>query len=84
MRICPIFAGPVTYARTYPAAIPKGVADLCLCQLPTMYVQMHVHTIFSPRMNGMIIMTLYVVDSYVYRLKQRSRAVNMMIKMTIK
>ena len=34
-----LFAGPVTYARAYPAATPKGVADLCLCQLPTMHVR---------------------------------------------
>ena len=27
----------------------KGVADLCLCQWATMYVQMHVHKIFSLR-----------------------------------
>ena len=39
----------------------KGAADLCLCQLATMYVQMHVHKIFSLRM-------IYAVDSrYVYR-----------------
>ena len=36
----------------------KGVADLCLCQLATMYVQMHVHKIFSPRM-------IYAVDRYI-------------------
>ena len=24
---------PYSYARTYPAATQKGVADLCLCQL---------------------------------------------------
>ena len=43
------------HAHTYPAATQKGVADLCLCQLATMYVQMyvqmHVQTcikIFSP------------------------------------
>ena len=35
----------------------KGVADLCLCQLATMYVQMHVHKIFLPRI---------AVDSYNY------------------
>ena len=33
------------YAHTYPAATKKGVAGLCLCQLPTMYAQMHVHKI---------------------------------------
>ena len=37
------------YARIYPAATQKGVADLCLCQLATMCVQMHVHKIFSLR-----------------------------------
>ena len=26
------------YARIYPAATQKGVADLCLCQLATMYL----------------------------------------------
>ena len=29
------------HVRTYSAATQKGVADLCLCQLATMYVQMH-------------------------------------------
>ena len=38
------------YARTYPAATQKGVADLCLWQRVTMYVQiMHVHKIFLLR-----------------------------------
>ena len=41
------------HARTYPAATQKGVADLCLCQLVTMYVQMHVHKIFSLRIDHM-------------------------------
>ena len=36
----------------------KGVVDLCLHQLATMYVQMHVYKIFSLRM-------IYAVDSYV-------------------
>ena len=65
------------HARTYPAATQKGVADVCLCQLATMYMQMHVHKIFSSRM-------IYAVDRYVSLLKQRVQAVNMMIKMTIK
>ena len=57
----------------------KGVADLCLCQLATMYVQMHVK-IFSLQM-------IYTVDSKIdirYVIKRHTRAVNMMIKMTIK
>ena len=28
------------HASTYPATTQKGVADLCLCQLAAMYVQM--------------------------------------------
>ena len=40
----------IIYAHTYPAATQKGVAGLCLCQLATMYMQMHVHKIFSLRM----------------------------------
>ena len=32
-----------------PTATQKGVADLCLCQLATMYVQIHVHKIFFLR-----------------------------------
>ena len=34
----------------------KGVADFCLCQLAVMYVQMHVHKIFSLRI---------AVDTYI-------------------
>ena len=38
--------------------LPKnGVADLCLCQLATMYMQMHVHKIFLLRI---------AVDTYNY------------------
>ena len=36
----------IIYAPTYPAATQKDVADLCLCQIAAMYVQMHVHKIF--------------------------------------
>ena len=51
-----MISNALCHAHTYPAATQKGVADLCLCQLATMYVQMyvqmHVQTcikIFSPR-----------------------------------
>ena len=47
---------PSPYMLAHILQLPKkGVADLCLCQLATMYVQMHIHKIFSLRM-------IYAVD----------------------
>ena len=54
---CDVISRGLHHARTYPAATQKNVADLCLCQLATMYVQMHVHKIFLLRI---------AVDSYNY------------------
>ena len=55
----------------------KGVADLCLCQLATMYVQMHVHKIFSLHM-------IYAVDSYSYHIHITIKAVCTSSKITVK
>ena len=53
-----VITWPSPYMLTHILQLPKkDVADLCLCQLATMYVQMHLHKIFSPRM-------IYTIDSY--------------------
>ena len=37
---CDVISCGLHHASTYPATTQKGVADLCLCQLAAMYVQM--------------------------------------------